>query len=169
MTEGSESGQVLVNVNILMEEIRAEVARKRAAGELPAELFLKGDPDSLDPDMRDDLDANLRRANETALLARRQDLGGGAGAFIKGMIRKLILFHTDYLADQIDRHNAAVVRVLNRYRRALDDLALRAAKGDDASAKFSGRVADLENARLVERVEAIERVLREQGTLHKRG
>ncbi len=165
MRETDDQGGV-VDVKALMEELKAEVARKRAAGELPAELFLKGDPDSLDPETRDDLDANLRRANETALLARREELGRGATAFIKGMIRKLVLFHADFLADQIDRHNAAVVRVLNRYRRMLEDLAWRAAN-DDTASKFSGRLADLENARLVERVEAIERALREQGTLDK--
>jgi hypothetical protein len=165
VTADREGGQRRVDVKALVEELKVEVARKRAAGELPAELFLKGDPDSLDPEMRDDLDANLRRANETALLARREDLGSGAAAFLKRMIRKLVLFHTDFLAHQIDRHNAAVVRVLNRYRRALDELAWRAAKGDDVAGKFGERLADLENARLVERLEAIERALREQGTL----
>ncbi|MBI3392053.1 MAG: hypothetical protein HY039_02580 [Nitrospirae bacterium] len=170
MTEGSENRQVRVDVKVLMEELRAEVARKRESGEYPAEWFAKGDPDSADPEARDDLDANLRRANETCLLKRREKVeesgsGNPAARFLKRILQKMVLFHTDFLADQIDRHNAAVVRVLNRYKGTMEEGAFRAARNEDVMAKYGQRIADLEDGRTAERIEAVEKALRDKGML----
>lgn len=157
-----------VNVKTLMEELKAEVARKRETGEYPAEWFAKGDPDSVDPEQRDDLDANLRRANETCLLKRREKLeepgsGNPVARVAKRILQKMVLFHTDFLVDQIDRHNAAVVRVLNRYKRMMEESAIRAARDEDVLAKYGRRIADLEGGRTTERIEAIEKALRDKG------
>ncbi len=153
-----------------MEEIRAEVGRKRQANEYPEEWFEIADLDVDDPEKRDDLEANLRRANETALLERNQAFpGGGAGeraaGIVKRAIRRAILFHTNFLADQADRHNAATVRVLNKLYHAIEDLRRRSASSESTAVEFGQRLADLGEADLVKRVDAIERSMRERGLL----
>lgn len=159
-----------VNVGKLVEEIRAEAERKREAGEYPEEWFLNSDTDADDPERRDDLEANLRRANETVLIERNQafprdSMGERAAGFGKRAIRRAILFHTNFLADQADVHNAAVVRVLNKLHQAIEDLQRRTAGSENAAVEFEQRLADLGDADLVKRVEAIERSLREKGLL----
>ena len=132
MTENNKSGHTRVGVQALMEDIRAEVARKRQANEYPEEWFEIADTDADDPERRDDLEANLRRANETVLLDRAQafpegSAGERAAGFVKRAIRRAILFHTNYLADQADKHNAAVVRTLNKLHQAVEELRRRSA------------------------------------------
>lgn len=170
MTESNKSGHARVSVQSVMEEIRAEVARKRQENEYPEEWFEIADPDADDPEKRDDLEANLRRANETVLLDRAQafpegSAGERAAGFVKGAIRRAILFHTNYLADQADKHNAAVVRTLNKLHQAVEELRRRSANTESVAVEFGQRLADLGDADLVKRVEAIERSLKEKGLL----
>ncbi len=159
-----------MDVKALMEELKAEVARKRESGEYPEEWFAKGDPDSVDPEQRDDLNANLRRANETCLLKRRENVeesgsGNAASRLVKRILQKMVLFHTDFLAEQIDRHNAAVVRVLNRYKRMMEEARLRSARDQEILPRYGQRIADLEDGRIAERIEAVEKALRDKGML----
>ena len=159
-----------VSVGKLMEEIRSEVERKRVAGEYPEDWFLEADPDSEDPERRDDLEANLRRANATVLIERNQTFPGEgaverAAGIVKRAIRRSILFHTNFVADQADVHNAAVVRVLNKMYQAMDDIQRRVADSESSAVEFQQRLANLGEADLVKRVDAIERSMRERGLL----
>lgn len=170
VTENNKSGHTRVSVQSVMEEICAEVARKRQENEYPEEWFEIADTDADDPERRDDLEANLRRANETVLFDRAQafpegSAGERAAGFVKGAIRRAILFHTNYLADQADKHNAAVVRTLNKLHQAVEELRRRSANTESVAVEFGQRLGDLGDADLVKRVEAIERSLREKGLL----
>lgn len=119
----------------VMAEIEAEVRRRRASGEIPAELesqldqaFERYSPMSA----RDDLQAALRAVDRASWIDVNVPVASriAAGSFVKKVLRKAMAWYLNYLAQQVRSLGATGVAVMH-------SLALRVAALDAKLAELS--------------------------------
>ena len=116
-------------------EIEAEVRRRRAAGEIPAELEAQLDQafERYSPmSARDDLQAGLRAADRAAWIDVDVPVASriAAGTFVKRVLRKAMAWYLNYLAQQVRTLGATGVAVMHA-------LALRVAALDGKLGQLS--------------------------------
>ncbi len=154
-----------VKATQLMRELAAEAEERERAGTYPEEWLREPSAEPMTGGDRE-LHDNLIIANQNADVvdaAVQASRGAGPKAWLKRAVFRLLLFHLD----QLNHYSTAVVRVLNRMNTELAEARLRDSglreEMEHLLSVFGHRLADLEEARLAQRVEALEKAARDRG------
>jgi hypothetical protein len=131
----SESDPLPVDAAAVVAEIKADVARRRTAGEYPAELLARLEADFAALDAEAPLEEAAHLETVRPLLSTRP-IAGGAAVFAKRLVRRSVAWYVRPVVEDQSRFNFAVVRRLYdleaRVRRLEEQLAEKPDSGDGA-------------------------------------
>jgi len=115
-------------------EIKATVARRRAAGEYPAELLARLATQFGPVDVQPALEAQARLETARALESTRRGPASGAAIFAKRVVRRSIAWYVRPIAQDQTRFNFGVVRRLYALEARVAQLEATRARSQDPGA-----------------------------------
>ncbi len=127
----ANKGPEAVDAAVVVAELKAAVARRRAAGEYPAALLARLDAEFEPLPHEQPLDAMANLETVRPLASTRSRLAPAA-VFTKRAMRRGMAWYVRPIAEDQTRFNFAVLRRLEQLEARLADLERRGTDGDQA-------------------------------------